>query len=203
MTSVCRDGETRLIIGQDQVTSSVEVCEGDRWQSSLATPLHILTTDLAPRNVQVTTNTNGFMLSWEHPPPSTSSDIISHEVNCTEQESGLTIIMVVSGTDTSVKFPVRLESSPALQCCVSAVMKKSSSIGALIAQTCMAGISGISGMGPPSGSSQTLAFVMGGVAAALFLTLVVVAALLVGLILLHARSKKGDSVEELEMNSGE
>jgi len=198
---VCREEDTRLVIGQDQVTSSVEVCEGDSWRRSLQTPLLIQTTNFAPRNVQVTTSLNGFTLSWEPSPPPSSSGIIRHEVTCTDHESRLTISMVASGSDASVSFLVRLSSATAVQCCVTAVIEKSG-IGMLTAQSCKDRISFPNEVSSSSGSSQTLAFVNGGVAVALFLTLVVVASLLVGLILFHARSKKVDTVEEVEMSSG-
>ena len=100
----------------------MEVCEGDRWQNSLVMPLHIQTTDLAPRSVQVTAHPDGFTLSWDQSPPY-SSNIISHAVICTtEQETSLTISMVASGTDTSVSIPLTLSSDT--QYCVTAVTRK-------------------------------------------------------------------------------
>ena len=212
---VCRDDEVRVVISEDRITSALEVCEKDSWQRTTEYPFRIPVTEPAPRNVQVQPHMRGFSVSWEL--PASSADILSQEVMCTDQ-NGLTISMVVDPLSTLTVIPVT--SSMPTECCVSTIISRST-IGTLAAQTCASSdlLTGTSGMSPtqgsdvtkegvvvftpaPQSSDQTLVFVLGGVAAVLFLSLLIVVVVVVGLIILHARNKKGDTVEEMEMSGG-
>ncbi len=147
---VCRENELRLRLGEDQVTSSVQVCEGDSWCQSIEAPLRIPATTHAPRNVRVTSqmNMNGFFVIWELGTSSTEMRLLSHEVTCSSQDRKLTISATADGPATSVSVPVQPSPGMLLECCVVAMARRSSTIGALVAEECATLGDGVSSMSP-------------------------------------------------------
>ncbi len=214
---VCRENELRLRLGEDQVTSSVQVCEGDSWRQSIETPLRIPATTHAPRNVRVTSQMSGFSVTWELGTSSSEMSLLSHEVTCSSQDRKLTISATADGPATSVSVPVQPSPGMLLECCVVAVARRTSTIGALVAEDCATGLLGDGVSSMPSeetvsstmdggevlaaSSDQTLLIVLSGVVGVLFLVVVVVMVVLVAIIVVNARNKmKGDSVEEMRIS---
>ncbi len=214
---VCRENELRLRLGEDQVTSSVQVCEGDSWSQSIETPLRIPATTHTPRNVRVTSQINGFFVIWELGTSSSEMRLLSHEVTCSSQDRKLTISATADGPATSVSVPVQPSPGMLLECCVLAVARRTSTIGALVAEECATGLlgDGVSSMPPEetvssimdggeelaASSDQTLLIVLSGVVGVLFLVVVVVMVVLVSIIVVNARNKiKKGFVEEIRIN---
>lgn len=199
----------------DSVTVMVQLCAEDEWLD-IVSPLQVQATEPAPRDVQISTNQDGFLLSWE--PPITDENITSYDVVCVEQSitGGPTVLIKLGPLDHETLkaiVPVRTISGVNFHCCIKAYIDRYAGV-IFTAQSCQTA-STSSFIDPanttrsnttsttevtiPSTALQsndnTLVFVLGGIAGILFLTLLLVAFALVGLVLIRARSHKADKIE--------
>ena len=113
------------MVRDDDNTATWQVCMKDEWLDVIS-PLHVQAIQLAPRNVQITTNKDGFLLTWE--PPLTDDNIMSYEVACVEQSlhvGHVSIILddkILSATLLFKMIPSGVTTD--YQCCVKAYMKR-------------------------------------------------------------------------------
>ena len=113
------------MVRDDDNTATWQVCMKDEWLDFIYA-LQIPAIQLAPRNVQITTNKDGILLTWE--PPLTDDNIMSYEVACVEQllhVGHVSIILddkILSATLLVKMIPSGVTTN--YQCCVKAYMNR-------------------------------------------------------------------------------
>lgn len=180
---------------------ALQLCMDDQWLT-VSSSLQVDTDELSPTNLQLTSISEGLLLSWER--PHTESGITSYDVACStlvQSSSGehLTSISVtVDGGTTSTVVSV-LTTPASYNCCVTANTEGSGGV-TFSSETC--GTTLFDTLASESTGDSILVPVLGVVVGVLFSALVIVSVALVIFMTTSGKQRKGDT-ENLEQERKE